>query len=172
MDIYLIRHGQTDTNLKKLVNGRNDEPLNENGIKQAESFINIIENFKIDLIICSPIARTKQTAQIINQKDIDIIYDDRIVEREMKETMYKPIEEISQDETLYKLDDYKNKRFEPFGIVYERVLDFLKDIKEKYEGKNILIISHGDILYAMRMILEKREDVRYPRNCEILKYKI
>ena len=60
--------------------GRCDEPLNNNGISQAiETKTNLL-NKDIDLIICSPLLRAKQTAIIINEdRNIPIIYDDRII---------------------------------------------------------------------------------------------
>lgn len=63
--IYITRHGQTDWNVQKKVMGRCDEPLNNNGISQAiETKTNLL-NKDIDLIICSPLLRAKQTAIIL-----------------------------------------------------------------------------------------------------------
>lgn len=51
--IYITRHGQTDWNVQKKVMGRCDEPLNENGLKQAEETRKKLIDIDIDLIICS-----------------------------------------------------------------------------------------------------------------------
>ena len=84
--IYVTRHGQTDWNVQKKVMGRCDEPLNETGLQQAEETRNNLLNTKIDIIICSPLQRAKQTADVINKgRNIPIIYDDRIVERDFGE---------------------------------------------------------------------------------------
>ena len=78
--IYVTRHGQTDWNVQKKVMGRCDEPLNETGLQQAEETRNNLLNTKIDIIICSPLQRAKQTAEVINtDRNIPIIYDDRII---------------------------------------------------------------------------------------------
>ena len=75
--IYVTRHGQTDWNVQKRVMGRCDEPLNNNGINQAIETKNNLLNKDIDLIICSPLLRAKQTANIINEgRNISIVYDD------------------------------------------------------------------------------------------------
>ena len=84
--IYLTRHGQTDWNVQKKVMGRCDEPLNEKGREQAKQTKELLSDINFDLIICSPLLRAKETAQIINQdRNIKIEYDDRIIERDFGE---------------------------------------------------------------------------------------
>ena len=84
--IYVTRHGQTNWNLEKKVMGRCDEPLNDKGKSQALETKNKLLDVGIDLIICSPLLRTKQTAEIINgNRNIPVIYDDRIIERDFGE---------------------------------------------------------------------------------------
>ena len=83
MKIYVTRHGQTEWNVLKKVQGKADISLNEKGIEQAIQTKKELDNEKIDLIICSPLKRAKETAQIINEnRNIPIIFDDRISERD------------------------------------------------------------------------------------------
>lgn len=68
------------------VQGRADIELNEKGLEQAIQTSKILAKEEIDLIICSPLKRTKQTADIINiNRNIPIIYDDSIIERDFGE---------------------------------------------------------------------------------------
>ena len=86
MDILFVRHGQTDWNVQKKVQGLANIELNETGINQAENARGLLEKENIDLIICSPLKRTIQTANIINKnKKIELIIDDRIIERDFGE---------------------------------------------------------------------------------------
>ena len=66
MKIYVMRHGQTDWNLAGKAQGRTDIELNDTGIEQAKQTKKQIDNYKIDLIICSPLKRARKTAEIIN----------------------------------------------------------------------------------------------------------
>lgn len=59
MNIYLIRHGETDYNLQHKIQGRSDTVLNDNGIKQAKVAKEEFNKFDIDLIICSTLTRAK-----------------------------------------------------------------------------------------------------------------
>lgn len=86
MEILLTRHGQTDWNVLKKVQGKADIELNKKGIEQAEATRDTLKNEKIDLILCSPLKRAKQTADIINQeRNIPIIIDERVSERDFGE---------------------------------------------------------------------------------------
>ena len=67
MEILLTRHGQTEWNLLGKVQGKADIELNKKGMQQAEETRYYLENEKIDLILCSPLKRAVQTAEIINQ---------------------------------------------------------------------------------------------------------
>ena len=76
----MIRHGQTDWNVQKKVMGRCDEPLNDDGLKQAEETRNALLTTDIDLIICSPLKRAIQIAEIINKdRNIPIKYDKELL---------------------------------------------------------------------------------------------
>ena len=65
MIIYLMRHGQTDWNIRHLFQGRTDIPLNENGRYVAELTRDGLKDVKFDVAFCSPLCRAKETAQIV-----------------------------------------------------------------------------------------------------------
>ena len=66
---YFIRHGQTDLNLKGIVQGRGvNSPLNENGIKQADAFFDAYSHIPFDKVYTSTLLRTHMTVdKFINQ---------------------------------------------------------------------------------------------------------
>lgn len=145
MKLLITRHGQTDWNVQKKVMGRCDEPLNEKGFEQAIETRNKLLNEKIDLIICSPLKRAKQTADVINVKNIPVIYDDRLIERDFGE--FEGLETKDFDFHGF-WDYYKNNNYksaENIQVFFKRVYDFLDDIIEKYHDKNILIVAHGGV---------------------------
>lgn len=144
--IYMTRHGQTDWNVQKKVMGRCDEPLNTLGKKQALETKNNLFDTDIDLIICSPLLRARQTAEIINEdRNIPIIYDNRIIERDFGE--FEGMHTSDFDFNGY-WDYYKNEEYqraENIQVFFNRVYEFLNDIVNKYSDKNILIVGHGGI---------------------------
>jgi len=177
MELYVVRHGQTIVNLKGLINSINIIGLNKNGKKEANIAAKQMENVRIDLIICSPLRRTRQTYMIINKNKIKVIYDKRILERNSRNMQFEKIEKLDFDKWYDINKDTVYKNSEGFKSVLERVKNFLEDIKTKYPEKNILIVTHGDVCKAIYAYLNNITDTKEissfkQKNCEIKKYYI
>ena len=81
MRIWIARHGQTELNRKKLMQGRTDAPLNEKGIAQAKQSRKNIGDVHFDAVYASPLQRAILTGSIIGDVDpSEIIVDPRIIE--------------------------------------------------------------------------------------------
>ncbi len=103
MKLFLVRHGQTEANAKKLFNGRNEKDLNDVGVNQVVNLIPEVEKLPIDLIIASPLKRTVHTANILNTKNLQLKTDDRLLERDFKELTLKSTNLILDKSKLYKI---------------------------------------------------------------------
>ena len=69
MKIWVTRHGQTDLNLHRLMQGRTDQPLNETGIRQAQEARARIGDIRFDAVYASPLVRARRTGAIIGGVD-------------------------------------------------------------------------------------------------------
>ena len=168
MEILLTRHGQTQWNVLGKVQGKADIELNENGILQAEETGEILKNENIDLIICSPLKRAKQTAEIINKnRNVPIIYDEDIIERDFGE--FEGVNKKDFDFEGYW--SYKqNKQYqkaENIRVFFARVYKFLDKIKVEYNDKRILIVAHVGISIPVNCYFNG-----IPENDELLKLAI
>ena len=65
MKLYMIRHGQTEWNKEKRLQGRVDIPLNAYGIQLAEETRDGLLGVRFDIAFTSPLKRAKKTAQIL-----------------------------------------------------------------------------------------------------------
>ena len=65
MRLYIMRHGETAWNVRRLFQGHSDIPLNENGIALAEVTADGLRDVPFDLAYTSPLRRARQTAEII-----------------------------------------------------------------------------------------------------------
>ncbi len=65
MEIYLIRHGETEWNRRRRLQGRSDIPLNDTGLAEARKAERNIRELSFDRIIHSPLLRAKRTAEIL-----------------------------------------------------------------------------------------------------------
>ncbi|MCK5459758.1 class I tRNA ligase family protein [Candidatus Parcubacteria bacterium] len=160
INLIIARHGKTDWNVRGIMQGQKDIPMNKLGEETTFKLRDKFKNEKIDLIITSPLKRAKRTAEILNIHNVEIIEDDRL-----KEHYYGMFEGKRRDDVLKENPDIKIVEKNgatfwleiPDGESYEdvrkRVSDFLEDIKNKYAGKTILVVSHEDPLDMMHAVI-------------------
>src|SRR5699024_1699040 len=80
--IYLVRHGETDWNIKGIIQGQTNIPLNKTGEIQARECEEYLKNKHMDVIIVSTLMRAKKTTQLINHTlNLQISYEDRLKDR-------------------------------------------------------------------------------------------
>lgn len=175
MKIYIIRHGQTNWNIIKKIQGQKDIELNETGIKQAKDKIKIFNEYNFDLIISSTLTRAKQTANLLNsEKNIPIIYTDALRERQFGE-LEGVISDFDED-PMYDINiNLKDKNIEPVSDLYKRVSDLLNEVKEKYSDKKVLLVTHGGTSRAIEAYFKgvNEKGIMPPetlQNCEIREY--
>lgn len=153
--IYILRHGQTAKNKAKSLQGRSDDPINDDGIKQARK---VAEWFRqqgivFDVIYSSPLKRAIDTGKIV-AADAPVILDERLIEMD-----YGPYEGMDlmnpAPEIVTFFSDFVNnpapEGMEPLSEVVKRAGQFMEDIKGDVKGKNVLISTHA---IAMKGILE------------------
>ena len=176
MSILITRHGQTDWNVEHKVQGKADIDLNETGREQAKETSKKLSSEKIDLIICSPLKRAKQTADAINNsRDIQIIYDDRISERDFGELEGKRQEDFDFKGFWSYQRNIKYEKAENIRDFFNRIYAFLDDINCMYPGKNILLVSHGGVSIPVNCYfneIPQNDDLLrlVLKNCEYSKY--
>ena len=157
-EYFFIRHGQAESNVKRIVNSRVGvkNPLTEKGQKQIESTGKKLKDSDIDLIIASPLQRTIETAEIIAKNvGIDkskIIIDDRLAEIGFGDFEGGPSypDHFTALRKSFERDGFYGRHFtkggESYGDIYTRISEFLYDIESKYKGKRIAICSHQAVL--------------------------
>jgi probable phosphoglycerate mutase len=177
MKIYSTRHGQTDYNKNDCILGITDIELNETGLMQAEQLANNIKNsnLEIDIIISSPMKRALKTAQIISAvNSIEIITDERIREWDYGnfEGKHRLTDGFSENKCEFAVK--MGKTGESLLQLSHRIYSFLDDIIEKYDGKNILVVSHGGICRVIETYFYDMTTNQYSNwfmdNCQLIEY--
>ncbi|MDD7305481.1 MAG: histidine phosphatase family protein [Peptoniphilaceae bacterium] len=177
MRIWLTRHGQTDLNKKKYMQGLIDSLLNEKGLEQAKSARASIGDIKFDAVYASPLERAIKTAEIIGNVERDkIIIDQRLIEVDFGKYDNRYFASLGLKMSLYWLypEIIKTpKTVETLQSMIDRASSFLKDI-EKKDYEDVLIVCHGGIIRALCGYLEDRPNgIKWrpkPKNCEIRIY--
>ena len=161
MKLYIIRHGQTDWNRARLLQGRTDISLNEWGTRVAQLTKEGLQDIVFDIAFTSPLIRARKTAELILEgRDIPIIDDDRLIEVNFGpyegESFQLDNENLqnffSKPEAYYSVDGS-----ETIESVFERTGKFLLELynKKEYEDSTILISTHGAALCGLLCNIKK-----------------
>ncbi|MDQ0271362.1 histidine phosphatase family protein [Cytobacillus purgationiresistens] len=156
--VGLVRHGVTEWNKLMKAQGLSDIPLDETGKDQVHALgRRLAAEEEWDIIVSSDLKRAAETAQIIAEATghPNVICDERI--REIDCGM---IEGTTEDDRQGKwgadwrsLDLGMEKR----EAVAKRGITFLNEIIEKYEGKRVLVVSHGAFIgITLQYLLPER----------------
>ena len=164
--IYLTRHGETEWNIEKRLQGRGDSPLTKDGIQRAKELRDRIKNIDIDVIYSSPIKRALNTANILRgNKNIDIVTDDSLMEMCFGDYEGKKIDIVQEENPSWDINLIMQGNVEicaPNGEnlkeVRERISKLMNKIIAENIGKSILIVTHGITLKAL-MYYFKDKDV-------------
>lgn len=182
MLLYVLRHGVTQWNKLKKVQGVMDIPLAQEGIELAKKTGEALKNVPFDLCFTSPLTRARQTARyVLGDRDIPVIEDKRIQEINFGELEGSVFKSDSGTIVNEQMDCFFNRPQEfqrPAGG--ENISDILKRTRDFWEekihdpalaDKTILISSHGCAVRALlQNVYQDRENFwhgKVPPNCSI-----
>ena len=174
MGLYFVRHGQTDWNVLRKLQGQTDIELNNHGIDEAKITKEKFKNIKIDYIYCSPLKRAIQTAEIINELwDLEIYKEPNLIERSFGDLEGTDVSTIDFND-IWKFNPDKNyPNLEDARSFYRRVDKFVFSILKLACEANILIVAHGGVGIPVKALFENycgdQNMTRFIiKNCEVL----
>ncbi len=171
MKIYLVRHGQTDSNAQKIYNFA-DEDINAVGVAQAMQLRNLVQGLRFDTVIASTMLRAHHTAEIITD-NAPMILDSRIRERDLGDLTGLPLETVDRDDYWNYNSTTRYGTAEPVRDFFARVYDFINELKTK-NYTSVLVVAHSGVSRAFCAYFEGLGDGQMLRrglgNCEIKEY--
>ena len=173
MKVYIVRHGETDWNTEKRLQGRQDIPLNENGREVARKTAQGIRQISFHAAFSSPLSRAKETAQILLEgRETPICLDDRLLEISFG------VMEGERKDPVIDCFFHSPEKYEPpkdaesIPHLLERTKAFLDDLASntKLRDKSLLVITHGAATRALlanvkKLSLKDFWDGSVPKNC-------
>ncbi len=151
--IWLTRHGETEWNTIRKMQGQLNSALTDNGIQQAKNLSKWIENERIDIIYTSPLKRAYDTATILKgHRDIPIVAHEDLMEINLGQWQGQCISDVKAQEPekhqafWFTPDKYQATSGEDFYDVRKRVQRFCQEVLDTENNKNILIVAHAIVL--------------------------
>ena len=155
--IYLVRHGQSEGNLRRSFLGHTDLPLTELGHKQAEAAAEYLKDVPFDVIYSSDLLRAYMTAEhIATKKDMSIIANPT-----MREIYAGEWEDRLFDDLIVNFEDFVNWEKdigyskctggESFIELYNRIIPEITRIAAENEGQTVCIATHATPIRCARL---------------------
>ena len=175
--LYFVRHGETQYNVEKRIQGFCDSPLTERGIFQAKSVGKGLSDIDFKEAYASDSQRVLDTAKYaIGDRDIPLIIDPRL-----KEMNFGVLESLIEEEifaqhgnileTLFSFKDLNASAPEGESCVqlFTRTLNAVEDIIKKHalDGGNILIFSHGITIGNYILQVTQSDEYSVHENCSV-----
>jgi len=140
----LVRHGQTDWNAERRLQGSTDIPLNDVGRGQARAAVGILAPYEWDAIVSSPLSRAAETADLIAE-GLGL----RVARRvpELIERSFGPAEGMQAGPELEALrvpGGFKGAESEDAAA--DRGIAALEALAEEFRGQRLLVVTHGTLL--------------------------
>lgn len=161
MELWLVRHGQTDWNRKHLLQGWVDTPLNQRGERQARALAGSLRGRRFAGVWSSDLSRAVETARLA--------YGEPSQSAALRELDFGDIqglswEGISQDvrDQMIAFDGFAAPGGESHSQMRERVMVFLDGLED---GAH-LVFSHGGVIRMLRRLCG---DDRFPDSCELIR---
>ncbi|AVM23222.1 histidine phosphatase family protein [Bacillus pumilus] len=158
--ICLVRHGETDWNAAKRIQGRTDIPLNDTGKWQAEQTGLYLKDAHWDVVISSPLTRAKETAHLILKHiNAPLVIMEDFIERD-----YGDAEGMSFEERQKLFPDKQYPNMEPLEAIQDRMVEGIEKVRAAYPDQQVLIVAHGAAIHALLATLaDKHLDLENTR---------
>lgn len=158
--LYLIRHGETDWNRLRRVQGNIDIPLNTLGQEQANKLNCWFRDKHIDVIYSSDLSRAYDTAQhLASHYNIGVKTYTELRERSYGLIEGKSIDQFSLTHSEITNDWLELEQYdiEPLQNVKQRVFTKIEEILQRHDGKSIACVSHGGAIKAYLSMITNGE---------------
>jgi probable phosphoglycerate mutase len=145
----LVRHGETDWNRERRIQGSTDIPLNETGREQARATGELLAGRRWTALVASPLSRAAETARIIGEH---VGLGDPELEQRLAERDYGAAEGLTGPEIDATFPDGADvPGREPREAVAERAVAALHDLAARHPGEAVIVVAHGGVI---RSVLE------------------
>lgn len=161
--LCIIRHGETDWNAEKRIQGHLDVPLNDSGLKQAHSMAHCLAEGPFRVIYSSDLRRAWQTARIAAARlEIPLRPLEGLRERHSGVLEGRTVEELSVDHPeaharfLDRDPDYRFGDGECMRTFSRRVVTTVEKLVAAHAGETVLLVTHGGVLDVVYRIATGR----------------
>lgn len=167
VDIYLMRHGETEGNVGQVLMGRGDSPFTAAGWRQPVEVARQLDCQPLACIYASPMARTQRTAKLVLEalgRPISIQTEMAIAEIDAGEftglTFGEVRTHLSDDAVL---GEFCYPGGESWADVQRRAVGFVLELEQRHAGESVLLVTHAGVIAGLVAVYVGEPIERYIR---------
>ncbi len=160
----LLRHGQTEWNIEKRIQGFGDSPLTAEGRDQTAKWLKTLQGYRWDRILASDLGRVRETVAILNNHlQLPVHFDPRLREQgwgEWEGLTLPYVQETFREELARRVAmgwDFSAPGGETRNGVKDRVFSALREAARNWRSGNFLVICHQGVIKTALYHLTGRE---------------
>lgn len=155
--LYLVRHGQSEANIKHIIQGQSDYPLTSLGKTEAALAAEYLQQVNFDAVYTSDLTRALNTADILT----GLQHPKAEPLEALREVFLGPLEGKTRQAAIEDYPELEHRSFvtsgipgtETFDSISQRCLELLNHWRERHSNETILAVSHGGFISIFLMYL-------------------
>ncbi len=167
LQVYVMRHGETEANVRQILLGRGDSPFTAAGKRQPQRVAEHLRDRPLAHIYTSPMARTRRTAALVLEtldRPIPLSEDPAIAEIDAGEYTGLSFAEVRERVPVTALlGGFRYPGGESWGDVQARALRFVVELEGRHEGGAVLLVTHAGVIAGLVAVYLGEPVQRYIR---------
>ncbi|MFG6117865.1 histidine phosphatase family protein [Thalassobacillus sp. B23F22_16] len=162
LKLYITRHGETEWNVQKRMQGWGNSELTDNGVENARILGESLKATAFDAVYTSPSKRTRKTTELIlGDRELPVTYEEKLKEINVGdwEGQTKEFIEENYGDAYHSFFNtphlYESFNGESFFELRERVEEFLEQLKRTHSSGNILIVTHSVFIKSLLAVMKE-----------------
>ena len=162
VDVLVMRHGETEANVQRVLVGREDSPFTSAGERHPLEVARHLAERQLRCVYTSPMARTRRTAAMVLQalgRDLPLRAEAAIAEIDAGEFTGLTFDEVRARVRDHRIDPDRFGGFrypggESWRDVQRRAVDFVSALEARHEGEEILLVTHAGVIAGLVAVVE------------------
>lgn len=153
VQVFVVRHGEVEANVRQILVGRADSPFTEAGLRQPAELAAVLSQFPLSKIYTSPMRRARESAEQIRAalgRDLPVEEAWAIAEIDAGEFEGLRFEEVrARIRAFGRSADFRYPGGESWGDVQRRALAFVLDLERRHPGDSVLLVTHAGVIASL-----------------------
>lgn len=153
VDVYIMRHGQTEANVEQILIGRGDSPFTAEGWQQPARVAEHLKQVSLSVIYSSPMDRALRTSELVLEafgQPIRLETEVAIAEIDAGDFSGLSFEQIRQRvPDVRSLVEFPYPGGESWTDVQDRTLRFVWELESRHEDEAVLLVTHAGVISVL-----------------------